>query len=1177
MKDKRISEREFGLNLNLDDSLKVLSFGDARFILNCWSGINREESIGAVENEKGNVLISFTLPSGSNTSLGSTSDEINNAIIFFVFNEFGNHCILRYNINDQDITKVLFEESVLNFTKSGRTGYINDADVVDGKLYWTDGGFNEARKINIDKAINFTAGNPGGYTVLNEETITAIKRPPRVVTELTNFTDTTRNVNFIARKSFQFAYRYVYDDFERSVFSPISRNIVQPFDPMLADDVYETNRLFSFNAYTTDNHAPFSSYQVAYNGIRVGVALGSEIVTNIEVAVRDSETDDWNIIEIVDNTEALLSLSPGNIFNFNFYNDRSGITVSDEAINKSQDFFPIKPKHQEYTHLNLLTYGNYKDGYDLEDIDASVVIKSTPFDSLVHYFTTTGTSTSGSNDKWLTDYTVTKVGSLFIIEAPLASTLSEGDLLMFGTEFTTLGGKFTHTPAAWYRVRDIDPTSQAIFTNGVIESLILQGYTTSLNTAGDFELLKEKAVPDIDILQRYEEGDWNKSTLKSGAFHRWAIVYYDDFGRHGPAQSIDSLQAYVPMWGETSGSLPSTNGFTHTAEISINNTPPVWAKYYQLVYSGALNIGDFLQFHYKDAKDDAGNPLNTRIDFNEWVNYTTIKDRIHKNFSFEVGDFVREVKNGKLQGSSNFLLNQLSANVKSEIINRIYIAELQETPSAKAPFNDLITKNGGRSLIEQYKPTVTQNEQIYFGAGKVFPILISGNNRFHGGDTNQTSSTPAIINFNIGDAWTRQRPFFTFAETFLADYPHTHTVEDPDYSDYYPSASKGYGRPFGENEDFEQIDEINGIRHTGTYLQGSRENNLNSIDFDAVTYVNIHHGEITGMNEIGFTLKVLQIRKLNSIFLGRQVTTNPQGTQDIILSDNVFSSITPSELDYGCSHPESVVKHDRHLYFWDVNYGKVLRDAPNGIEVISDYKVASQFKDLSERIQKNTDGLVFCYGGWNDEIHSYIFTYLDGVPNPGTGGGNGSMFEGGPDESFTISFQEITNRWKSFHSYISEGMEFLGREFVSFKEGAIWRHNVNALRCNYYGVQFTAVMTPISNIEPDAVKSFHAISLHVNKKPQLVEMIIPPNDQDASGMYSRLQSENLRFIEGNLYSALKRDIFTPGMGNDSIIKRLNNGRRLRGNVCEFRITFDTTDEIVVTRLIVEAEHSLMSG
>lgn len=132
--------------MNLDADESNLAPNETQEVYNSVSDIE-----GNFRRLEGNTVVNNTLPAGTNTVIGTANDHSRGAIIYFVKNSNGNHCIFRY-INGV-IQQVLFMQPVLNFTKR-----INHINVIGDLLYWGDG---IPRKINICKAV----GGNYPYTV----------------------------------------------------------------------------------------------------------------------------------------------------------------------------------------------------------------------------------------------------------------------------------------------------------------------------------------------------------------------------------------------------------------------------------------------------------------------------------------------------------------------------------------------------------------------------------------------------------------------------------------------------------------------------------------------------------------------------------------------------------------------------------------------------------------------------------------------------------------------------------------------------------------------------------------------------------------------------------------------------------------------------------------------------
>ena len=135
--------------MNRDDESRYLEHGDSRFILNTRAGSSEDNNVGAIENIKGTIEVTFDLPEGRNKCIGSEGDQSVSSNFFFVWNSLGDHTIYRY-LPDSKTVRVLVRDSLLNFSEHD---LINDINVVDDMLKWRDIN-NPPRKINYEKADN---------------------------------------------------------------------------------------------------------------------------------------------------------------------------------------------------------------------------------------------------------------------------------------------------------------------------------------------------------------------------------------------------------------------------------------------------------------------------------------------------------------------------------------------------------------------------------------------------------------------------------------------------------------------------------------------------------------------------------------------------------------------------------------------------------------------------------------------------------------------------------------------------------------------------------------------------------------------------------------------------------------------------------------------------------------
>lgn len=203
--------------MNLDSDVRSMQPGDYRKLTNgtpvqpaSSSYANAAQDI--VCNIIGNQLVANSLPSGTNQIIGCVEDRKSNRLFFAAWNNTGsNNSIYQYSASTGAIVLVmrtaLFQWAQTDFV---------DMDIVGDILVFTNNR-SDIQKINVAKAI---AG--GTYTPSAVE-LTLIKPPPLSSVTWALSYDNNTPTNNIAGNYFQFFYRYVYEDYDYSVFSPASR------------------------------------------------------------------------------------------------------------------------------------------------------------------------------------------------------------------------------------------------------------------------------------------------------------------------------------------------------------------------------------------------------------------------------------------------------------------------------------------------------------------------------------------------------------------------------------------------------------------------------------------------------------------------------------------------------------------------------------------------------------------------------------------------------------------------------------------------------------------------------------------------------------------------------------------------------------------------------------------
>lgn len=344
----------FLTGLDQDSDERLVAPTSWRYSMNIRSMSSDGQNEGTVTNTKGNTLISFLLPSGTNKVVGSYEYKQQNKIYYFVFNSLNNHSVLEYDSSANIVTTVL-TDAVLKFNVDFLITGINviELDANNHLLYWTDDN-EEPKKLNIEKGIFYSQGNfVKGYSFpFLAEYLYRIKAPELHPPTCAYASDPDRNVNLLEGHLFQFATQYIYDDFEKSAKSPIS---IPPLPSIVC----------------TSNPAPNVN-----NNISVIVDTGSSIVTKIIILAREGNLGDFFKIITLDKT--LLNIPSNSTYSYSFYNDEVYNTIDINESIKLFDNVPIKSKAQEIIDGERIVDGNILEGFDPVDINAQLSLSILP-------------------------------------------------------------------------------------------------------------------------------------------------------------------------------------------------------------------------------------------------------------------------------------------------------------------------------------------------------------------------------------------------------------------------------------------------------------------------------------------------------------------------------------------------------------------------------------------------------------------------------------------------------------------------------------------------------------------------------------------------------------------------------------------------------------------------------
>lgn len=1112
--------------IDSDNDIRDIAEGDFLLeSLNLSAGISIR---GTLLNLKGNTKVSYTLPSGDSTCIGAIRDIQRNAVIYFLYNSNGNHCILHYFCATNTIEAILAPEATIPFTTDflnfQKLSKIHSANIINDILLWTDN-FNPPRKINIKRAKDFllqltpsAVNTPYNNLIATGsleqklEFIDAIKRPSlrQPTTEL-GF-DGTRATNFILNKMIQVRYRYIYDDNEKSVW-------------------------FTGSAVTlpTGQENAFGPFSVpsANNYVDVFYDSGHPTVASIDIAFRFDNIGIWQKldepIKKYDNDNQQI-LPNDTLLIYRFFNDRVLVPLNDNESLKNYDSVPLLAKTQELIDSNRLVYANNLENYTNPDIDVSL--------SYVNIAEDVGDGTIHQNTHGIT---ITTFSIAFFSTPPI--TPYAGVVIDF------IGNTTSGTINIKYQVTTEDMVNYPFSLCNNMFDYLLRNYSG----ISGFSFTKFADSINFGVgglVSGVVYAPINKYTgFKRGAFHKFGIVYYDYAGRDGGVITGDELSIYNPYLPEI---LPNytpndpTVAYHNYFVAQINSRPPEWAHSYSIVYS-TNNLRKYTQFIIKGNVTIGAS--TTTIDCSYIVDYISELKQGSVDFQFEVGDRLRFIQN------SDWYCPQY---VETEVLG--YDATLKKLTvrnfSYEGVTSNMTSPTTDETLCELFAYKAETDSIIYYEFAQTYPIIDAGlSTRSHSANLqNQNASLtiPAKVKLSRGDAYFYKRYFTAGLVT---------NVESENFSDYYQSQNIDISR-IQVVTDSEQKRYGQAIRYGGRFFPNTNVNNLLSFDGDAYDTLDTRYGDINKVCTVGFVLKALQTKKMTSIYINRNMLFNADGTDQLIQTDQVLSNKQVSETDFGCVNPESVCTDDRQMFFFDLNTGSFVQDSANGPYPISNYKFITAMKNKARLINSSQDN-IFVYCNVDNLLSTVNVSFVN---------------ESDPESEIndTYIYNTNDNRWKPRQSYLPEYVCSNALVFVSFKNGELYTHNTNDVRNNFYGVQYNSVISIVSNVEPSRVKVFDSIwerSTKLFSAPTIGDITLP-----ATGNYNQMQSRLLPNVfvvkEGQYYAYFLKNALTAN--KPSVAMALQNGDKLRGQALKAILTNDDTTELTLYEIIINSTLSDIS-
>lgn len=1073
----------FTKGMNSDSSPELFPEGESRYRLNVRVINSENGEDQSAETMKGNSSVSYTLPAGLNTVIGSKEYKGTGKVYYFIRNSLTDHSILEYTISSNTIALV-FQDAILNFSLSHLITGINIVELDSSKhlLYWTDF-YNRPRKLNIEKAKYYSAGNYTlGYKSPFDETIlNRIKVPPTFPPTYVWDNDTNQLVNHLFKRLFQFKVQFVYDDYEVSAWSPIS------------DYVMPITTLPTVNPTGED----FASQD---NMITITVPTGSSIVTKIRIAAKElsSTADpispfDFSLIAELD--KSILSIGDDTTYDFNFYNEGNYVTLEVNESNKLFDNVPLLSKAQELCSDNRICDGLIKEGFDPVDIDMRLP---------VDYTTVVDTNTNSFFPKrsYLKSGGIYKRGIVYYNFANQSGTANitggkTSEINAEGRYGTTLYIPFV-TDVANYTV----PNPAALNNMQYVPTVSWEIYNAPPSWATHYQIVSSRNEAMARYIQYvgdyvfYTDQDLNVVAAASATY---VILYIGSIWGRYKTENPKSRLTYDWVPGDR-------------IRFIANND---WASTSPYLPAASTDIDAFFAFNEAEV---------VRFDSSDGTVTILMNPDVPQNLEpgclFEIYQPAKTVINDNEIlyeiGETHALDTDSHGNLVHTGPDADQIIVAFTSSSAAAP---LYTCNVavGHGLIAGDKVKFYNDDFNCYGAvdsvtATTVVIDITGFTIVGSYTTTAGTITKAALGvFTSGDCFRRYCDMaFNIIGTSQVYRVYSY-IETSEASNMFLSNAADYGRPNKIDPNSREIIRKATVRYSERLIPQTTINGLSSVfDFNYQEY-NSDYGGIYKLWSRKQELVAYQERKVMGIGILQAIFTDPSSGQRIVGSSTEVLNSQPfyyaGEFGIG-TRPESHAFYGDVAWHLDVPRGVALRLSNDGLTPISDTGNMHNYFTNMCRLIMNYSGTVNILGVYDVKFSEYIVSF--------------SVANRGQFRSETLAWNEDANVWSTFYSYVPDYMCSAGVNIISFSDGALYTHNTNSVYNNFYGGQYTSQLWGYCNMMPSNMKVFKALSLESDTGWDAVI-------ETPSGQTTALIQANFQDKEGFMYSSILMDDNTPNI------------------------------------------------
>ena len=206
----------------------------------------------------------------------------------------------------------------------------------------------------------------------------------------------------------------------------------------------------------------------------------------------------------------------------------------------------------------------------------------------------------------------------------------------------------------------------------------------------------------------------------------------------------------------------------------------------------------------------------------------------------------------------------------------------------------------------------------------------------------------------------------------------------------------------------------NTIRYGGNYVSGTKINNISSFFALDSADVSSRNGEIVALHRAsrlqgnGTMLLALCQNESAYVLLGEQELLQGNNQSILSISSNVIGTIRNLGLNYGLQDKQSAFNYKGNIWWWDNYNKKIIKYNEQGIELVSDVYMRSEFLTKSGAAK-------FAF----DPFYNTCFVSIG-------------------SETTSLGYSDTLKRWISKYSFKADYAESYGDKMVLFKSGVVY-------------------------------------------------------------------------------------------------------------------------------------------